>query len=418
MEKEREGLLSPYRVLDLTDEKGLLCAKVLADLGADVIKVEPPGGSSARTIGPFYNDIPHPEKSLFWFAYNANKRGITLNIECEDGREILKKLVATADIVIESFHPGYMKGLGLGYDDLCGIKSDIILTSITPFGQDGPYRDFQASDLVCWSMGGFAYLTGDADRPPVQVSFPQAYLTGANEASVATMVALYYREIAGEGQHVDVSIQASVAKNMMNAPFFWEEGGVNIGRAGPFRVGLSLATGQRVIWKCKDGEVSFFFWGGKAGARVNRSLVEYMEEDGMAPESMKEMEWETFDMATATEELFNDFSRHVGRFFMSHTKKELFQKGVRKKMTLYPVQSAADIATDPHLKERGFWEGLEHPELEGQVVYPNLPFILSEDLGKGERPAPLIGEHNEEIYGGELGISGEEMTTLKELGAI
>ena len=110
MEKEREGLLSPYRVLDLTDEKGLLCAKVLADLGADVIKVEPPGGSSARTIGPFYNDIPHPEKSLFWFAYNANKRGITLNIECEDGREILKKLVATADIVIESFHPGYMKG--------------------------------------------------------------------------------------------------------------------------------------------------------------------------------------------------------------------------------------------------------------------------------------------------------------------
>ncbi len=138
----------------------------------------------------------------------------------------------------------------------------------------------------------------------------------------------------------------------------------------------------------------------------------------MAPESMKEMEWETFDMATATEELFNDFSRHVGRFFMSHTKKELFQKGVRKKMTLYPVQSAADIATDPHLKERGFWEGLEHPELEGQVLYPNLPFILSEDLGKGERRAPLIGEHNEEIYGSELGISGEEMITLKELGAI
>ncbi len=135
--------------------------------------------------------------------------------------------------MIESFAPGYVKGLGLGYDDLCRIKSDIILTSITPFGQDGPYRDFQSSDLVCWSMGGFAYLTGDPDRPPVQVSFPQAYLTGANEASVATMVALYYREICGEGQHVDVSIQASVAKNMMNAPLFWEEGGVNIGRAQP-----------------------------------------------------------------------------------------------------------------------------------------------------------------------------------------
>lgn len=418
MEEKREGLLSPYRVLDLTEEKGLFCAKVLADLGADVIKVEPPGGCAAREIGPFYNDIPHPEKSLFWFAYNANKRGITLNIECKDGREILKRLVATADIVIESFAPGYMKDLGLGYDDLCRIKSDIILTSITPFGQNGPYKNFQASDLVCWSMGGFAYLTGDRDRPPVQISFPQAYLTGANEASVATMVALYYREISGEGQHVDVSIQASVAKNMMNAPLFWEEGGVNIGRAGPFRIGLSLTTGQRVIWRCKDGEVSFFFWGGKAGARVNRSLVEYMDEDGIAPDSMKEMEWETFDMATATEELFNDFSRHVGRFFLSYTKKDLFEKGVRKKMTVYPVQNAADIATDPHLKERGFWEGLEHPELKGQVLYPNLPFILSEELRKGERRAPLIGEHNEEIYRGELEIPREEMVKLKELGAI
>jgi crotonobetainyl-CoA:carnitine CoA-transferase CaiB-like acyl-CoA transferase len=225
MEEERKGFLSPYRVLDLTDEKGLLCAKTLADLGADVIKIEPPGGCPSRKIGPFYKDIPHPEKSLFWFAYNANKRGITLNVECEDGREIFKKLVATADIVIESFPPGSMKTKGLGYDDLCRIKPDIILTSITPFGQDGPYKNFQVSDLVCylvcWSMGGFAYLTGDSDRPPVQVSFPQAYLTGANEAAVATMVALYHREISGEGQHVDVSIQASIAKNMMNAPLLW-----------------------------------------------------------------------------------------------------------------------------------------------------------------------------------------------------
>jgi benzylsuccinate CoA-transferase BbsE subunit len=151
---------------------------------------------------------------------------------------------------------------------------------------------------------------------------------------------------------------------------------------------------------------------------VNRALVGYMDEDGIAPESMKEMKWESFDMATATEELFNTFSRHVERFFLSHTKKELFEKGVRKKMTLYPVQTAADIASDPHLKERGFWEGLEHPELKGQVLYPNPPFILSEELRKAERRAPLIGEHNEEIYQGELEIPREEMVKLKELGAI
>ncbi len=418
MDDERQGFLSPYRVLDLADEKGLLCAKILGDLGADVIKIEPPGGCPSRNRGPFYKDIPHPEKSLFWFAYNANKRGITLNVECEDGREIFKKLVTTADIVIESFPPGYMKTRGLDYDDLCRIKPDIILTSITPFGQDGPYRNFHVSDLVCWSMGGFAYLTGDPDRPPVQVSFPQAYLAGANEAATATMVALYHREISGEGQHVDVSIQASVAKDMMNAPLFWEAAGVNLCRAGPFRIGLNIATGQKVIWKCKDGEVSFFFWGGKGGARTNRALVEYMEEDGMAPASMKEMEWETFDMATAPEELFNDFSHHMARFFQAHTKKELFQKAVKKKMTLYPVQNTADVTADAQLQERDFWAAIDHSELEERLLYPKPPFLLSEELRVRKRRAPLIGEHNEEVYGGELELSREEMIKLKELGAL
>ena len=404
--------------MDLSDEKGLLCAKVLADLGADVIKVEPPGGCSARKIGPFYHDIPHTERSLFWFAYNANKRGITLNLKSEDGKELFKRLVATADIIVESFPPGYLKTLGLGYDDLCQIKPDLIMTSITPFGQDGPYRDFQASDLICWAMGGFAYLTGDPDRPPVQISFPQAYLNASLEAAVATMIALYYRELFGEGQHVDVSIQASVIRNMMNAPLFWEATGVNLGRAGPFRIGLSLSSGQRVIWRCKDGEVAFFFWGGKAGARTNRALVEYMDEEGMAPEFMKEMDRENFDMATATEELFNNISYYVGKFFQKHTKQELFQEAVRRKMTLYPVQNAADIAADPQLKERGFWEKLEHPELRDQLPYPRLPFILSEELAIKKRRPPLIGEHNEEIYLGELGLSPEELTRFKELGVI
>ena len=418
MRGETEGLLSPYRVLDLTDERGLFCAKVLADLDADVIKVEPPGGCPARKIAPFYKDIPHPEKSLFWSAYNANKRGITLNLECQDGREIFSKLVATADVVVESFPPGYLVDLGLGYGDLCQIKSDIILTSITPFGQDGPYSDFQASDLVCWSMGGFAYLTGDPDRPPVQITFPQAYLNGAHEAAVATMIALYYHEISGEGQHIDVSIQASVIRDMMNAPLFWEATGVNLGRAGPFRIGLSLATGQRVIWKCKDGEVAFFFWGGMGGVRTNRALVEYMDEEGMAPAFMKEMEWESFDMATATEELFNNIGHHVQKFFLNHTKQELFQEAIKRRMTLYPVQNTADITADQQLKERNFWQGFEHPELGRQLLYPRLPFALSEKLTTKKRRPPLIGEHNEEIYLGELKLSREELIRLKELGVI
>ena len=232
------------------------------------------------------------------------------------------------------------------------------------------------------------------------------------------MIALYYRDVSGEGQHIDVSIQASVIRDMMNAPLFWEADGVNLGRTGPFRIGLSLSTGQRVIWKCKDGEITFFFWGGKAGARTNRALVAYMDEEGMAPAFMKEMDWESFDMATATEELFNNFSEHLERFFLAHTKEELFREAVRRKMTLYPVQTAADIVADQQLKERGFWETLEHPELGQQIIYPNLPFILSEKLATKKRRPPLIGEHNEEIYMGELGLSKEEVIKLKGLGVI
>jgi benzylsuccinate CoA-transferase BbsE subunit len=418
MGQKTGGLLSPYRILDLADERGVFCAKILADMSADVIKVEPPGGCGARRIAPFYNDVPHPERSLFWYSYNANKRGITLNLECEDGRELFRKLVATADIVIESFAPGYMQGLRIGYVDLCEIKADIIMTSITPFGQDGPYRDFHVSDLICWSMGGFAYLTGDSDRPPVGISFPQAYLTGANEAAVATMVALYHREFSGGGQYVDVSIQASVAKDMMNAPYFWQEAHVNLRRAGPFRVGLSLASKQRVIWKCKDGEVAFFFWAGMTGVRTNTALVQYMDEEGMAPEFMKQMEWETFDAARASDELFDKLSYHVGKFFLAHTKEELFREAVKRKMTLYPVQNAADITSDEQLQSRGYWEEIEHPEFGIKIPYANTPTVLSGELKIKKRRAPLIGEHNEEIYMGELGISKEELIRLEELGAI
>jgi crotonobetainyl-CoA:carnitine CoA-transferase CaiB-like acyl-CoA transferase len=410
--------LNQYRVLDLTDETGQFCGKVLADLGADVIKVEPPQGCSARKIGPFYQDPPHPEKSLSWFAYNLNKRGITLNLGCAEGKELLKRLVEKADVVIESFPPGYLKKLGLGYDDLRRIKSDIIMTSITPFGQDGPYCNFQASDLICWSMGGFAYTTGNPDRPPVQVSFPQAYLTGALEAAVGAMIALHSCEVFGDGQHVDVSIQAAVAKNLMNAPLFWQVMGVNIERAGPYRVGLSLSARQRVIWKCKDGEVAFNFFGGLAGARTNRSLVEYMAEEEMAPDFLKEMDWEGFDLATATEEMFDNISRSVSEFFMRHTKKELFQEAVKRKMTLYPVQNISDIMVDPQLGERDFWEGIEHPELGNGLVYPGLPFLCSEKFHSQKRRAPLMGEHNQEIYVMELGLSREKLGMLKDCGVV
>lgn len=149
-----EGMLSPYRVLDLTDEKGLLCGKLLGDLGADVIKIEPPGGDTSRNVGPFYKDIPDPERSLFWFAFNTSKRGITLDIETADGQDVFKRLVTSADFVIESFPPGHMDRLGLGYPALNEINPGVIMVSISPFGQTGPYKDYKSPDIVACAMGG------------------------------------------------------------------------------------------------------------------------------------------------------------------------------------------------------------------------------------------------------------------------
>ena len=180
-----QKLLSPYRVLDLTDEKGLLCGKILGDMGADVIKIERPGGDSARQLGPFYHDDPDPEKSLYWFAFNTNKRGITLNIESADGLDVFKRLVKSADFVVESFAPGHMDRLGIGYRDLEQINPGVILVSITPFGQSGPYveRLYKDTDMILWALGGMMAICGDPDRPPNQISFPHAYLHGGAEAA-------------------------------------------------------------------------------------------------------------------------------------------------------------------------------------------------------------------------------------------
>jgi len=195
---QSDSLLGGCRVLDLTDEKGQLCGKVLGDYGADVIKIEKPGGDASRNIGPFYRDTPDPDKSLFWFATNTSKRGITLDIENRDGQEIFRKLVATADIVVEAFNPGFMDDLCLGYSHLKSIKSGIVMTSITPFGQTGPYADYKGSDLAGCAMGGLVRILGDLGRPPVRMTCgPQAYFHAGLQGALGSMMAYYHRELTG-----------------------------------------------------------------------------------------------------------------------------------------------------------------------------------------------------------------------------
>ncbi|MCS5636592.1 MAG: CoA transferase, partial [Myxococcota bacterium] len=198
-------MLSPYRVVDFTDERGLLCGQILADLGADVIRVEPPGGSSARRVGPFVGDEPGAERSLHWWAYARNTRSVMLDIEADDDREALLRLIAGADFVIESDRPGRMAELGLGYADLAPSNPGLVYVSITPFGQTGPKADWLGPDLVAMAAGGHAYLTGETDRPPLRVSIPQAHAHAGSDAAVGALVAHFARRKTGRGQHVDVA---------------------------------------------------------------------------------------------------------------------------------------------------------------------------------------------------------------------
>src|SRR3989304_6447069 len=187
----KQKLLEGCRVLDLSNETGFLCGKILGDLGADVIKVERPCGDPSRSLGSFYQDEPGPEKNLYWFSYNHNKRGITLDIETETGKDILFKLVKNTDILVETFPPGYLEKLGLDYSALCKINPQIIVTSITPFGQTGPYKDYKGSDLILTAMSGFMSLLGDPDKPPVRPTMPQSYTWIGMHAAEGTMMAYY-----------------------------------------------------------------------------------------------------------------------------------------------------------------------------------------------------------------------------------
>jgi crotonobetainyl-CoA:carnitine CoA-transferase CaiB-like acyl-CoA transferase len=408
-------VLNGCRALDLTDENGFLCGKILADLGADVIKVEPPGGDPARRRGPFWADTPHPEKSLYWFAYNSNKRGITLNIEADRGQEILKELVKTADFIIESFPPGFMDSLGLGYSALEGIKKGIILTSITPFGQAGPYRDYQASDIVIMGMAGILYQSGDPDRPPVQISLPQACLHAGADAAVGTMIAYYHREMSGEGQQVDISMQQSAGWFLANAIPLWELSGVALKRAGAFR--WTVNSMQRQVWQCQDGYVFFFMVGGRAGAKSFHELVSWMDKEGMANDYLRSIDWETLDMFKVSQEVVDQISQPIAKFFQAHTKQEIARGAAERSISICPLSSMADLLKDSQLESRNFWVEIAHPELDTKITYPR-EFVKSSEANCATRfRAPLIGEHNQEIYS-QIGLSKKELASLKKDGII
>ncbi|MDP6347198.1 MAG: CoA transferase [Dehalococcoidia bacterium] len=411
-------MLSPYRVLDMTSGGSCLCGRILGDLGADVIKIERPAGDPTRSIGPFVGDTPDPKKSLFWFAYNSNKRGITLDIDHPQGRDLFKRLVRSTDLLIESFPPGHMESLGLSYGVLRGLNRGLIMASITPFGQDGPYRDYAATDIVGMAMGGQMFSTGDPDRAPVRIGFPQAYLHAGAEAAAGLTLALYHRGITGEGQHVDVSMQASLALTSGSAIPTWVTLGKELPRVGNYRAGLGGGTLIRQQYPCQDGFVAFAIIGGTSGARTNRPLSEWMDREGMSDDFFRSIDWDSFHVPSTPPEVMARIEQQVRLFFMTHTKLELYQGSLERHIMLYPLATPKDILENQQLEARQFWVEMEHPELGRSITYPG-PFMKASAVECTMiRRAPLIGEHNREVFEMEMGLAQEEIAALKRDGVI
>lgn len=411
------GMLSPYRVLDLTDERGLLCGRILADLGADVIQVEPPGGSTARRLAPFYRDEPTAENSLYWWAYAANKRSITLDVACADGQALLKRLVASAHFLIESGRPGEMAAMGLSYETLAKINPQLIVVSITPFGQTGPYADYLASDLVGMGMGGFMYVTGEPDRAPMRVGFPHFYLHGSAAGAAGAMLAHSQRVLTGEGQHIDVSCQESVARALANSLAGYVVEGAVIMRQGSYRQTGADAY-MRITWPCKDGFVNFQFSGGSSSGQSVNNFVRWMADEGMPDEYMLSLDFKAMGYGAVNKETMDRIVPPVSRFIRERTKQQLFDGAIERRILLFPVATLADIRENSQLEARQFFRTEHSPEFDADLTLLG-PFARASATPlKGGSMPPRVGQHNAEIYVRELGLTPSDLVGLAGAGVI
>jgi crotonobetainyl-CoA:carnitine CoA-transferase CaiB-like acyl-CoA transferase len=389
-------------VLDLTDEFGELAGRILADLGADVIKVEPPQGDPSRWRPPYFGDRPQPEMSLAWWAANLNKRGITLDLKAAPDQATFLRLVKTADFVLESFRPGYLDELGLGYKVLSELNPRVILTSVTPFGQSGPYREYPATDLTLQALGGFLYVNGDADRPPLRISADLAYRHGGGQAAAGALVAHFERERTGRGQHVDVSIQDYIPWTPLNVTFAAQVQHANTMRqAVGFR---AHATGVRFrfTWPCKDGRIAFrplVTGGGKA---QYDALVAWMTEEGFGDPILTAKAWAGDDNRGITQAEYDQIAAVIERFLRTRTVDELYQRAVELRFRLAPAATAQDIVESRQIRARGLLVPVAHPELERSFLYPGAFAKFSATPIEAFRRAPRLGEHNDAVLHEDL----------------
>jgi crotonobetainyl-CoA:carnitine CoA-transferase CaiB-like acyl-CoA transferase len=412
-------LLKGFRMLDLTDEKGALCGKIFADLGAEVIKVEPPGGCSTRRIPPFLQDEVGLDRSLYFIAYQAGKKSVTANIESAGGRAIVAELASKCDFLVESFPLGYLDSIGLGYEALAKLNPRLIYTSITPFGDKGPGKDYKWADIITWAAGGMMYLMGEEGKPPIQMSIPQAGLHAGGEAAVSSLIAHYARQTDGLGQQVIVDMQACIVWTLMNEQAMPILHGDHLRRSGVYTG--SLGVRRKMVFRCKDGYISSVIGAGP----TTKNLIDWVIEAGYGADWMRTMDWSTWTpglfMKPTEEDLahITDMEDRIEQLFMTMTKQEIYAQTLKRRLLLAPVATEADIARDVQLKAREYFVNVDHTDTVGRTLtMPGAFAKLSETPIMINRRAPRLGEHNDEIYGSLLGRSAAKLTELRATGAI
>jgi benzylsuccinate CoA-transferase BbsE subunit len=394
-------------VLDLADEKAAYCGKLLADAGADVIRIEPPGGDALRRLPPFLRDEPGDDASLFHLYVNTSKRAITLALDRPEGAELLLRLARSADLVVETLPPGRLEALGVGWPRLRAQNPRLVLTSVTGFGQTGPQRGFASSDLVACALGGQLYVTGAEEDPPVVLAGSQAYMLAGTCAAAASLVAMLAASATGEGQRVDVSLEEVMTSvtHICGAGKYLDDGIVARRRG----TGLFASTPSGT-YACRDGPVYLMInrplhWKALAAwVHETTGCEEILDPRFEGPSSNRIEYRELLDIYLAD---------HWARLDVA----EAVAEGQARHLAVTPVSGASDVVRDPQLRERGFFVEVEHPRA-GKLVMPGAPFRTARTPWRIARPAPGVGEHNDEVYGGELGLSGDERRALRERGVI
>jgi len=400
---EESSALSGVRVLDLADEKASFATKLLADMGAEVIKVEPPGGDGSRWVGPFWGGKPHPERSLSFWYNNTGKLGITLNLETEKGRDIFRQLSQGADVIVETFPPGYLEGLGLGYEVLSQTNPGLILVSVTGFGQRGPYRDYRTCDLVAAAMGGQMYVCGAADGPPLKAYGQQAYYAASLFAAIGILLALRERRVSRQGQHVDISLQEAIVATLEQVMVrYFNEGTVSK------RQGSRYGNGAFCLLPSKDGYLvltPLMHW---------ETLVGWLDSEGMASD-LTDDRWDNEEYRAQHLDHILEVLQHWTR---THTTAELVELGQLMRFPWAPVSSPREVVASPQLEARQFFVSVTHPEANARFTYPASPYRFSH-LSRGIRwRPPLVGEHNARVYGRELGLSQQQLEKLSRQNVI